>query len=213
MKTVGSARVLAVSKLQPVEKIRKLYSEGYRDFGENYPQELVRKKAELEDLSDIRWHLIGHLQKNKVKMIIGQCELIHSVDSLELAVEIDKRATAADLSQKILLQINVAGEGSKEGFDRGSIDEAFKKIISLSGIEVCGLMTMPPFVENPEDNRAYFRALRELLMELKSEFSMPLTFSELSMGTSQDYKVAAEEGATWVRLGTVLFGERSRKHP
>ncbi len=198
--------VLAVSKLQPTAKIRALYEKGYRHFGENYPQELAKKKNELSDLR-IFWHLIGHLQKNKVKMALG-CELIHSVDSLTLAEQISKRAAEAGITQKILLQINLAQESSKEGFDNNTLENDFKKIIDLPNLEVCGLMTMPPFVENPEENRRYFKDLRQLLLKLKSTYELSENFRELSMGTSQDYRVAIEEGATWIRLGTTLFGDR-----
>jgi PLP dependent protein len=206
MKIPEGVQVLAVSKLQPVAKIRDLYKQGYRHFGENYPQELVKKKDELGDLK-IHWHLIGHLQKNKVKMVIG-CELIHSVDSAALAEEISKRAAAAGVTQKILLQVNVADESSKEGFDKESLEREFKKIISLPNLSVCGLMTMPPFVDKAEDNRVFFKNLRQLLLNLKSQHSLGGNFKELSMGTSQDFQVAIEEGATWVRLGTTLFGDR-----
>lgn len=209
MNIPSHVKILAVSKLQPTAKIRALYEKGYRNFGENYPQELVKKQNELSDLK-IFWHLIGHLQKNKVKMIIG-CELIHSVDSLSLATEISKRAQAAGIDQKILLQINIAQESSKEGFSPASLEEDFKKIISLPNLEVCGLMTMPPFVEKAEDNRIHFKNLRQLLLKLKCEYSVGENFRELSMGTSQDYQIAIEEGATWIRLGTTLFGDRPKK--
>lgn len=202
-------QILAVSKLQPIEKIREIYNRGYRHFGENYPQELLRKSLELKDL-DIKWHLIGHLQKNKVKMIVGLAELIHSVDSLALAKEINRRAQDIKIKQKILLQVNVAGEGSKEGFDEKSLFLNFSELLGLPHISICGLMTMPPFVENPEDNRIHFKNLKRILFELKKNYSLPENFCELSMGTSQDYKVAAEEGATWVRLGTTLFGPRQK---
>jgi PLP dependent protein len=199
-------KVLAVSKLQPTAKIRALYEKGYRHFGENYPQELVKKQNELKDLK-VSWHLIGHLQKNKVKLVLG-CELIHSVDSLSLAEEISKRAKSEGLQQKILLQINLAQESSKEGFNKNTLEKEFKKISELPHLEVCGLMTMPPFVQNSEENRRYFNELRQLLLKLKSTYKLSENFRELSMGTSQDYQVAIEEGATWIRLGTTLFGDR-----
>jgi pyridoxal phosphate enzyme (YggS family) len=209
IKSAANAKILAVSKLQSVEKIRDLYAAGQRDFGENYVQEFLEKKKSLSDLK-ISWHLIGHLQKNKVKTVVGLCHLIHSVDSIELAQEINRRAATAQIQQKILLQVNLAGEASKEGFEPEKLRLEFKNLLALPNVQISGLMTMPPFVDNPEDNRLYFRNLKLLLRELKSNLTVGTSdlFSELSMGTSQDYLVAVQEGATWVRLGSTLFGAR-----
>lgn len=203
----SEVKILAVSKLQPLEKIKTLLALGHFDFGENYVQEFKEKQSQIAD-PKIHWHLIGHLQKNKIKMLIGKCHLIHSVDSLKLAQEIHQRALIEGVRQKILLQVNVAGEASKEGFDPEVLQNHIQEIFALSHLEILGLMTMPPFVENPEDNRVYFNSLQKLIHHLKSKNDLPSYFSELSMGTSQDYQVAIEEGATWIRLGSTLFGQR-----
>lgn len=203
----ASVKILAVSKLQSNERINVLLNQGQLDFGENYVQEFKEKHDAFLEKS-IQWHLIGHLQKNKVKTVVGRCHLIHSVDSVELAQEINKRAASASLRQKILLQVNVAGENSKEGFNPEVLRAEIKNIFLLPQVEILGLMTMPPFVENPEDNRVYFRNLRTLLKIFQSENGEHPSFCELSMGTSQDYQVAIEEGATWIRLGSTLFGPR-----
>lgn len=206
------ARILAVSKLQPEQKIRDLYSQGQRHFGENYVQEALEKVEHLKDLSDLHWHFIGHLQKNKAKYVVGKFSLIHSVDSLELAQALSRQCQTKNLEQNILLQVNLAGEETKGGFDRQTLLEKWSELKQLPGIHLCGLMTMPPLTETGEEVRLYFRELRELLEQLRSGVDLsthPLT--ELSMGTSHDYKVAVEEGATIVRLGTILFGERPGK--
>lgn len=205
--SAATVKILAVSKLQPAEKINDLLDQGQIDFGENYVQEFKQKQEAFSE-KNIHWHLVGHLQKNKVKLVVGRCHLIHSVDSVELAEEINKRAESAGLRQKILLQVNVAGENSKEGFDPEVLRDKIKNIFLLPHLEILGLMTMPPFVENPEDNRIYFRNLKAILKLLQSENGNPPSFCELSMGTSQDYQVAIEEGATWIRLGSTLFGPR-----
>ena len=202
-----AVKILAVSKLQPIDKINALFQQGQTDFGENYVQEF-KEKQEYFQQKKIQWHLIGHLQKNKVKLVVGRCDLIHSVDSVDLAHEINKRAANAGVRQKILLQVNVAGESSKEGFNPEILKTEIGNIFLLPHLEILGLMTMPPFVENPEDNRIYFRNLKILLRKIQLENGEPTSFCELSMGTSQDFQVAIEEGATWIRLGSNLFGPR-----
>jgi len=209
-----SALLLAVSKLQPVEKIRELYLQGQRDFAENYVQEALDKQKQLADLTDLRWHLIGHLQKNKAKLICQKFHLIHSVDSLQLAELIDRKTkeVAHGHIQKILLQVNIASEDSKEGFDVESLIRDWPQLISLSHLQICGLMTMPPLENSPENNRTHFKKLSDLLKQLKTKTPGTLhPLSELSMGTSHDFQVALQEGATIVRLGTILFGERPQK--
>lgn len=199
-----NVRVVAVSKLQPVEKIRALHRQrGHVDFGENYVQEALEKIEQTADLP-LSWHLIGGLQTNKVKLLAGHFSLIHSVDSLKLAQKISQ----ANLRnpQKILLQINLADEKSKGGFDRKSFADCLPDLQQLPGINVRGLMTMPPLFDNPADARPYFRELRQLLESLRPIWPQA---SELSMGTSADFKVAIDEGATLLRLGSVLFGARS----
>lgn len=205
------ARILAVSKLQPIEKIRSLYNLGQRDFGENYVQEANLKMEALKDLKDLKWHLIGHLQKNKVKLSVGRFDLIHSVDSLELAQAIQKQAEALQVTQKILLEVNLGGEKSKTGFTLEQLKKDFSALCALANLRIEGLMTMPPLSDNPESARAYFRELKKLQMDLKSISPPQISLRELSMGTSGDFAVALQEGATIVRLGTILFGERATK--
>jgi len=200
--------ILAVSKFQPAEKIRELYAQGQRRFAENYAQEALEKQTELQDLTDIEWHFIGHLQKNKVKLIIGKFELIHSVDSLELAQTIDRKATEAQITQKILIQLNLAGEETKGGLSQSEFETQAPEFAKLKSVQVKGLMTMPPLFDDAEKARPFFQKLSNI----RNRFSSVLPNLEiLSMGTSSDYNVAAEEGASLVRLGTILFGERPAK--
>lgn len=208
----ASLKILAVSKLQPVEKIRALAVEGQRCFGENYVQEALAKQDSLRDLS-LEWHLIGSLQKNKVKMVAGKFSLIHSVDSLALAQTLSKFCQANGFIQDILIQVNLAHEDSKSGFDRRVLLQQWSEIARLPGLRITGLMTMPPLTDEAEEVRPYFRALRELQQDLlKQPGSQGHPLQELSMGTSHDYPVAIEEGATIVRLGTILFGDRPKKN-
>jgi pyridoxal phosphate enzyme (YggS family) len=202
------ARLLAVSKLQPEDKIRLLYSEGQRLFAENYVQEALEKQEHLKDLAKIEWHLIGHLQKNKAKMVAGKFALIHSVDSLELAQVLSRQCQQKNLRQNILLQVNVADEDSKGGFLLGEIHKLWPELQALPHLNICGLMTMPPLTETGTEVRPYFKQLCQLRDELKKTALPTHPMTELSMGTSHDFKVAVEEGATIVRLGTILFGER-----
>ena len=199
-----SCQILAVSKLQSSEKIRALHQAGQIHFGENYVQEAKEKQQELRDLN-LHWHLIGHLQKNKAKDILGAFDLIHSVDSLELAQTLNQRLLQQNKKQNVLLQINLAGELTKGGFSEKDLESQWAQLKTLVSLEIRGLMTMPPLNANPELSRPYFRRLREWRDQLAKQDPR---VKELSMGTSGDFLVAAEEGATWVRLGTVLFGER-----
>lgn len=206
------ARILAVSKLQPADKVRRLYNEGQRLFGENYVQEALEKQTALSDLPDIQWHLIGHLQKNKAKMVVGKFFLIHSVDSLELAQILSRQCEQKGLQQNILIQVNLAGEDSKEGFSPDTLESHWSELAKLPNLHLLGLMTMPPLTENGSEVRPYFAELRQLRDRLKTTVDTAVhPMNELSMGTSHDYLVAAEEGATIVRLGTILFGERPAK--
>lgn len=194
--------LLAVSKLQSIEKIQKLYAEGQRDFAENYIQEALEKIDQLQNLS-IRWHLIGPIQKNKVKFLKKNFNCIHSVDSVALAQKISEKALELDHQQKIFIQINLSEEASKSGFSLADFKTAWPDLAQLKGIHILGLMTMPPLENEPEKNRMYFRDLKKL--------GQSMNLNEFSMGTSHDYKVALQEGATWIRLGTVLFGDRTQK--
>jgi hypothetical protein len=200
----SNCRILAVSKLQSVEKIRALHQQGQIDFGENYVQEAKEKQTALSDLT-LRWHFIGHLQKNKAKDVVGRYSLLHSVDSLELATALDRRMALHGSRQDVLLQMNLALEETKGGFSEEQLEHAWDELRSLKNLRICGLMTMPPLFDDPNRARPYFRRLREWRDRLAKESP---DVRELSMGTSSDFHVAAEEGSTWVRLGTVLFGER-----
>ena len=199
--------LIAVSKTKPVEMIQELYDNGIRDFGENYVQELAGKMDVLP--SDIRWHMIGHLQTNKIKYIIDKVYMIHSVDSLHLAEAIGKEAVKRNLKVKILLEVNVAGEETKFGFNKDNLAENFEAINKIEGIEVLGLMTSAPYVENAEENRQYFVELRSLMVDLQNKGMYNNSRYFLSMGMTCDYTVAIEEGAGYVRVGTAIFGARN----
>lgn len=199
--------LIAVSKTKPTEMIQKLYDAGYRDFGENYVQELSEKMNSLPD--DIRWHMIGHLQTNKIKYIIDKVYMIHSVDSIHLAQAIGKEARKRNMTAKILLEVNVAEEDTKFGFTSENLEENFRQIKDIEGIEVLGLMTSAPYVENAEENRQYFVKLRSLMVDLKDKGLYNKNRFFLSMGMTCDYTVAIEEGADFVRVGTAIFGARN----
>ena len=198
--------LIAVSKTKPVEMLQEAYDFGTRIFGENKVQELTEKYDQLP--KDIHWHLIGHLQRNKVKYIIDKVDLIHSVDSVRLAEAIDKEAQKHGITANILIEVNVAGEESKFGISPEETESFIEKIAGFSHIKVCGLMTIAPFVENPEENRPYFQRLRKLSVDIAAKKVNNVTMSILSMGMTNDFEVAGEEGATMVRVGTGLFGVR-----
>ena len=202
----GDVTLIAVSKTKPVELLREAYDLGTRVFGENKVQEIVEKYEALP--KDIHWHMIGHLQRNKVKYIIDKVDLIHSVDSVRLAETIEKEPAKHDLTANILLEVNVAEEESKFGLKVDEVEQVVDEIAKFSHIKVCGLMTIAPFVENPEENRPYFRRLRNLSVDIGGKNVDNVTMSILSMGMTNDYEVAVEEGATMVRVGTGLFGAR-----
>ena len=199
--------LVAVSKTKPNEMIEEAYALGIRDFGENYVQELTEKYDTLP--KDIRWHMIGHLQTNKIKYIIDKVYMIHSVDTVHLAEAINKEAIKRNIRVKILLEVNVAQEETKFGFTSSNLSEEYIKIKDLEGIEICGLMTSAPYVENPEDNRQYFVELRSLMVDLKDKGLYNKDKYWLSMGMTGDYETAVEEGADFVRVGTGIFGARN----
>lgn len=200
-------QLIAVSKTKPVEKLQEAYECGIRDFGENKVQELVDKYEQLP--KDIRWHMIGHLQRNKVKYIVDKVYMIHSVDSLRLAEEISKEAVKKQVSVNILIEVNVANEESKFGMTTsGETIALVRQIALLPNIYIKGLMTVAPFTENAEENRYYFAKLRQLAVDIKNENIDNISVDVLSMGMTGDYEVAIEEGATYVRVGTGIFGER-----
>lgn len=199
--------LISVSKTKPVEMLQKAYDFGSRDFGENKPQEIKEKYPQLPN--DIRWHMIGHLQRNKIKYIIDKVCMIHSVDSLRLAEAIDDEAKKHGLVMPILIEVNVAEEESKFGVHLDEAEALIRQISKLSNIQVQGLMTIAPFTENAEDNRIYFRKLRNLYVDIKDKNIDNVNMCNLSMGMTGDYEVAVEEGATMVRVGTGIFGERA----
>ena len=203
-KNAGRSRdevtLIAVSKTKPVEMLQEIYDENIRDFGENKVQELCSKMEQLP--SDIRWHMIGHLQRNKVKYIVGKVELIHSVDTYRLAEEINIQAKKQNVIVPILVEVNIAQE------DAILLVEEISK---LENIRIKGLMTIAPYVENPEDNRLYFRKIKQLSVDITNKNIDNVFMEILSMGMTGDYMVAIEEGATMVRVGTGIFGERNYK--
>lgn len=199
--------LIAVSKTKPVETLQEAYDIGSRIFGENKVQEIVDKYAALPD--DISWHMIGHLQRNKVKYIIDKVDLIHSVDSLRLAETIEKEAAKRNITANILIEVNMAKEDTKFGAMPEDVKELVSQIARLPHIRIKGLMTIAPFVANPEENRIHFRNLRNLSVDIMENKSDNVTMGVLSMGMTNDYEVAIEEGATMVRVGTGLFGERN----
>lgn len=200
-------RLIAVSKKKPVSDIEEVLTTGILDYGENKVQELSDKYDVLP--KNIRWHMIGHLQRNKVKYLIGKTVLIHSVDSLRLAEQIEHEAAKADTIMNVLIEVNVAGEESKFGTTCNEAIELVRAVAALKHVKIKGLMTIAPFTDNPEDNRIYFKKLKQLSVDIKSKNIDNVDMDELSMGMTGDYEVAIEEGATMVRVGTGIFGERN----
>lgn len=198
--------LIAVSKTKPVSMLEEAYAYGCRDFGENKVQELIDKYDVMP--KDIRWHMIGHLQRNKVKYIVDKVALIHSVDSLRLAEEISKEALKKNVTVDILIEVNVAGEETKFGLAREETIAFIESIAKLPNIRIKGLMTIAPYVENPENNRQHFVILRELSVDIMKKNIDNVSMDVLSMGMTGDYRIAIEEGASYVRIGTGIFGER-----
>ena len=199
--------LIAVSKTKPVEMLQEAYQAGCRDFGENKVQELVDKYEAMP--KDINWHMIGHLQRNKVKYIVDKVCLIHSVDSLRLAEEISKEALKKHVCVNILIEVNVAMEESKYGTTICDTIALVREIAGLPNICIKGLMTIAPMTENAEENRAYFKQLKKLSVDISKENIDNVSMNILSMGMTGDYPVAVSEGATLVRVGTGIFGERN----
>lgn len=198
--------LVAVSKTKPVSMLQEIYAEGVRDFGENKVQELCDKYEVLP--GDIRWHMIGHLQTNKVKYLIDKVYMIHSVDSYKLAEQISKEAQKKQRRIPILVEVNIAEEESKYGIKQSECEDFIRTIASFAGIQVKGLMTVAPFVENQEENRKYFKQLKQLSVDIMRKNIDNISMEVLSMGMTGDYAVAIEEGATVIRVGTGIFGER-----
>ena len=199
--------LIAVSKTKPVEMLQEVYDQGIRYFGENKVQEMCDKMEVMP--KDINWNMIGHLQTNKVKYIVGKTSLIHSVDSLKLAEEIQKQAIKNNVVVDILVEVNIANEETKFGISKEEAIQMVKDIAKLDHIRIKGLMTIAPFVENPEDNRLYFREIKQLSVDINNQNIDNVCMDILSMGMTGDYMVAIEEGSTMVRVGTGIFGERN----
>ena len=204
-RAADDVQLIAVSKKQEAEKVRAAFDAGQSIFGESRVQE-ARVKIPLLP-GAVRWHFIGHLQKNKIRHALPLFELFHSVDSVALANDIERIAAEEGLRPRVLLEINVAGEGSKIGFSPEAVMAAMESLLQLGRLEIEGLMAIPPLAPEAEDSRPFFVTLRELRDRLESDFAIRLP--QLSMGMSNDYEVAIEEGATLVRVGTAIFGERS----
>lgn len=202
-----SVTLVAVSKTKPVSMLQEIYNCGIRDFGENKVQEICEKREELP--ADIRWHMIGHLQRNKVKYIINDVTLIHSVDTYRLAEEINIQAKKIKRIVPILIEVNAAGETTKFGIPAEETLQLVTEISKLDSVSIKGLMTIAPFVENPEDNRVYFQKIKELSVDIAAKNIDNVSMDILSMGMTGDYTVAIEEGATIVRVGTGIFGARN----
>lgn len=200
----SSVGLVAVTKTVSAEGVRLALAAGQRDFGENRAQEALAKIPEVGE--GARWHFIGHLQKNKARHVVGRFERIHSVDGPDLARELDRRAEAAGVRQRVLVQVNLSGEETKSGTSEAGALSLVEAVAAAPSLDLRGLMTIPPPVDRPAENRPFFAALRELRDRCEARVGIPLP--ELSMGMTDDFEVAVEEGATWVRVGRAIFGER-----
>lgn len=206
-RSTSDVTLIAVSKTKPLSMLKECYEAGVRDFGENKVQEILEKYDQMP--TDVRWHMIGHLQRNKVKYIIDKVYMIHSVDSLRLAEEISRQAVKANLVVNILLEVNIANEDSKYGIAPEDIIDFVIEVCKLPGLSVKGLMTVAPYVDFSEENRQHFVKMRQLCVDINAQNIDNKNINMLSMGMSGDYEVAIEEGATFIRVGTSIFGERN----
>ena len=204
---VNEVTLIAVSKTKPYTEIEEALPTGVKDYGENKVQELCDKYEILP--KDIKWHMIGHLQRNKVKYLVGKVSLIHSVDSIRLAEQIEKEYAKADEIANILIEVNMAQEESKFGITSEETEQLVREIAKFPHIRIKGLMTIAPYTDNPESNRVYFRNMKKLSVDIENKNIDNVSMSVLSMGMTGDYQVAVEEGATLVRVGTGIFGERN----
>jgi len=203
---IKDVTLISVTKTKPVEMLKEAYDAGERDFGENKVQEIMDKYDKLP--SDIRWHMIGHLQTNKVKYIADKVYMIHSVESEKLAVEINKQAMKVGRVIPILIEVNIGDEESKFGVTYENAVWFAEKIAPLPNIKICGLMAVAPYTDNPEENRDYFKRMKQLSVDIMQKNIDNVVMNVLSMGMTGDYMVAIEEGANYVRVGTGIFGER-----
>lgn len=206
-RSADEVELVAITKMHPAEKVREAIEAGQTLFGESRVQEARAKVPELP--SNLRWHFVGHLQKNKVRAALPLFEMIHSVDCLALAQDIDRIAEEQGLYPRVLLEVNVAGEGSKFGFSGDQLREQMETLLTLSRLSIEGLMCIPPIADASEPSRKFFVQLRGIRDSLEKEFSLKLP--QLSMGMTNDFAVAVEEGATLVRVGTAIFGERKAR--
>ena len=202
-----AVKLVAVSKTVPADRVSAAINAGVTDLGENYVQE-AREKIEALGRETVSWHFIGHLQSNKAKYAVKLFDLIHSVDSLKLAKELDRRAWALGKVQKVLVQVNISGEATKSGIETEQAMALVRQMARLDNLAICGLMTMPPYFNSPEKVRPYFRALKDLYDLIRTEAIRHVSIAELSMGMTGDFEAAIQEGATLVRIGTAIFGER-----
>ena len=202
----NTCTLIAVSKTKPVELIKEAYDYGIRDFGENKVQEILEKYEQLP--KDIRWHMIGHLQTNKVKMILDKVEYIHSIDSLKLASVIDKEAKKKGIVVKGFLELNIVGEETKFGFSVEELNSIVEELAIFGNLRIIGLMIVAPFVDIAEKNREIFKKMKKIAVDINAKKIHNVEISELSMGMSGDYLVAIGEGSTFVRVGSSIFGER-----
>lgn len=198
--------LICVTKTKPIDMLQEAYDDGQRNFGENKVQEIDKKFPQLP--SDIHWHMIGHLQRNKVKYLMDKVVMIHSVDNVALAKTISKEAVKAGREMPVLIEVNAAGEESKFGVSYDEAEPLIREICTLPGIKVSGLMTIAPYTDDPETNRPYFRKLKQLSVDIAGKSIDNVSMDVLSMGMTGDFEVAIEEGATMVRVGTGIFGER-----
>lgn len=206
-RSADEVTLIAVSKTMPVSDLREAMAAGMMEFGENRPQELRDKQAEITE--PLHWHMIGSLQTNKLKYVVGKTVLIHSVDSLHLARAIEEESKKRDVVSDILLEINIAGEATKSGISPETLEGLVRDISGLPHVRTRGLMTVAPYTEHPEENRIYFRKMKQLLVDINSKNIDNVVMDILSMGMTGDYEVAVEEGATLVRVGTGIFGHRT----
>ncbi len=206
-RTTDDVELVAITKTHPADKVREAIEAGHTLFGESRIQEARAKIPELP--SNLRWHFVGHLQKNKIRHALPLFEMIHSVDSLALAQDINRIAEEDGMHPRVLLEVNVAGEGSKFGFSPDKLSDQMEELLAIPRLSILGLMTIPPLAEEAEASRKYFVQLREMRDRLQTEFRVDL--AQLSMGMTQDFPIAVEEGATLVRVGTAIFGERRRR--
>ncbi len=201
--------LVAISKTFPAEKVEEAVRAGVKDIGENYVQEFLQKRPVLPE--EVRWHFVGHLQTNKVKQIIGWVHLIHALDSLSLAQELNRRAAEGGRTVDVLLEVNTTGETSKFGLKPEHVSGFVDQLTGLSHLRIAGLMTIGPFLPDPEGSRPMFRELRQIRDALALRPRQNVTMKHLSMGMTGDFEVAIEEGATLIRLGTAIFGSRKKR--